>query len=138
MPFEQLGRQCRMRDDIADLLRSLSIYKDLKTNKEKTCNNKPPDCVGGSLFFVKHTVHETQIKGSNSLCNHKEIRLILDVAVYLMKNGYSPDDVTVLCPYRGQVDKMKTAFNKESSDSREEYSTKLKYINITTVDSFQA
>ncbi|CAB4000948.1 Hypothetical predicted protein, partial [Paramuricea clavata] len=34
MPFQQLGKQCRMRDDIADLLRSLNIYKDLKTNKE--------------------------------------------------------------------------------------------------------
>ena len=34
MPFEQLGQQCRMRDDIADVLRSLNIYKDLKTNNE--------------------------------------------------------------------------------------------------------
>ena len=34
MQFTQLGRQCRMRDDIANLLRSLNIYKDLKTNQE--------------------------------------------------------------------------------------------------------
>ena len=34
MRFAQLGRQCRMRDDIANLLRSLDIYKDLKTNHE--------------------------------------------------------------------------------------------------------
>ena len=34
MQFTQLGRQCRMRDDIANLLRSLNIYKDLTTNDE--------------------------------------------------------------------------------------------------------
>ena len=34
MPFQQLGRQCRMRDDIAQLLRLLNIYKDLETSHE--------------------------------------------------------------------------------------------------------
>ena len=34
MHFTQLGQQCRMRDEIADLLRSLDIYKNLKTNHE--------------------------------------------------------------------------------------------------------
>ena len=34
MNYTQLGQQCRMRDDIADLLRELKIYKDLKTNDE--------------------------------------------------------------------------------------------------------
>ncbi|CAB4036260.1 Hypothetical predicted protein, partial [Paramuricea clavata] len=88
MPFEQLEHQCRMRDDIADVLRELKIYeKGLKTNNE---------------------------------------------------NGYPPVDVTVLCPYRGQVDKMKSAFKLKSSDPSEEYFTKLRDINITTVDSFQA
>ena len=34
--------------------------------------------------------------------------------------------------------KMKSAFESKSSDPSEEYFTKLKDINITTVDSFQA
>ena len=34
LDFEQLGKQCRMRDEIANLLRSLNIYTDLKTNDE--------------------------------------------------------------------------------------------------------
>ena len=52
---------------------------------------------------MNHTEPETQIKGSNSWWNREEIRQILKVAVYLMKDGYDADDVTVLCPYRGQV-----------------------------------
>ena len=34
MPYQQLGKQCRMHDDIAKLLRSLEIYDDLQTNYE--------------------------------------------------------------------------------------------------------
>ena len=56
-----------------------------------------------SLYFVKHTDPEKQIKGSKSVWNQKEIHHILDVAVYLMKKGYPAEDITVLCPYRTQV-----------------------------------
>lgn len=34
LPYKQLEFQCRMRDEFADLLRLLNIYKDLKTNEE--------------------------------------------------------------------------------------------------------
>ena len=34
MRFQPLGRQCRMRKDIAQLLGTLNIYKDLETNDE--------------------------------------------------------------------------------------------------------
>ena len=36
VPYKQLGFQCRMRDEIVDLLRELKIYSDLKTNVEVT------------------------------------------------------------------------------------------------------
>ena len=32
--YKQLVFQCRMRDEFADLLRQLNIYKELKTNEE--------------------------------------------------------------------------------------------------------
>ena len=34
VPHRQLGFQCRMRDEIVDLLRELKIYSSLKTNDE--------------------------------------------------------------------------------------------------------
>ena len=34
LPLMQLGFQCRMRDEIVELLRKLNIYKELKTNNE--------------------------------------------------------------------------------------------------------
>ncbi|XP_028399862.1 NFX1-type zinc finger-containing protein 1-like [Dendronephthya gigantea] len=137
MPFKQLGKQCRMQNNIADLLRSLDIYKNLETNFEKTNDNDPPDCVGKSLFFVKHTKEEKKIKGSNSFYNPHEIEVVLNVAKKLMENEYCPNDVTVLCPYSSQVKKMKAKFEESSSDPTHEYYTKLKDIHITTVDSFQ-
>ncbi len=36
IPFIQLGKQCRMRDEIADLLRELKIYSSLQTNHQVT------------------------------------------------------------------------------------------------------
>ena len=136
MNFTQLGQQCRMRDDIADLLRSLNIYKNLKTNLEKTGRNEPPPCIGRSLHFLKHCEKEKGTKGN--FWNKKEIEDIMHVAEYLVKDGCLPKDITVLCPYREQVNRMKAAFKKRSSSVGEEYFNKLKDIKITTVDSFQA
>ena len=34
VPHRQLGFQCRMRDEIVNLLRELNIYTDLRTNHE--------------------------------------------------------------------------------------------------------
>ncbi|XP_028399879.1 NFX1-type zinc finger-containing protein 1-like isoform X2 [Dendronephthya gigantea] len=137
LDYQMLDKQCRMRDDIADLLRSLNIYKDLKTNEKKTSGNNPPDCVGHSLLFVKHQSTEKRMKGSNSLWNPQEISMVLEVAEYLMKNNYNPYHVTVLCAYSGQVEKMKAAFKRKSLDTSQEYYPKLRDISITTVDSFQ-
>ena len=68
-----------------------------------TGDNEQPKCTARSLYFIKHTENEERIKGSNSLWNRREIRLILDAAKKLLKNGYSAHDITVLCPYRRQV-----------------------------------
>ena len=36
LPYIQLGFQCRMRDEIVDLLRELKIYENLETQDEVT------------------------------------------------------------------------------------------------------
>ena len=42
IPFKQLEYQCRMRDDIVDLLRRLKIYKELKTRTEVNAGKYGP------------------------------------------------------------------------------------------------
>ena len=42
IPFKQLEYQCRMRDDIVDLLRTLKIYKELKTKTEVNAGKYGP------------------------------------------------------------------------------------------------
>ena len=39
LAHQQLERQFRMRDEIAELLRQLKIYKDLKTDSEVNITN---------------------------------------------------------------------------------------------------
>ena len=36
LPYIQLGQQCRMKDEVADLLRELKIYSTLRTNVKVT------------------------------------------------------------------------------------------------------
>ena len=36
LPYRQLGFQCRMRDEIVDLLRELKIYDNLQTQRQVT------------------------------------------------------------------------------------------------------
>ena len=59
MNFTQLGQQCRMRDDIADLLRSLNIYEDLKTNSEV---RKALFCAATFLYIYITTIFIMQSK----------------------------------------------------------------------------
>ena len=54
MNFTQLGKQCRMRDDIADLLRELKIYKDLKTNEEVSIEPYSHVCIFYSKEYNRY------------------------------------------------------------------------------------
>ena len=57
------------------------------------------------MFFCSHTVPEQKALGT-SRSNPAEIKKITEVASHLLKYDYSPDHITVLCAYRGQVKKI--------------------------------
>ena len=52
IPFKQLEYQCRMRDDIVDLLRTLKIYKELKTKTEVNAGKYGPSRVEDTYLPV--------------------------------------------------------------------------------------
>ena len=61
------------------------------------------------MFFCNHTVPEQKALGA-SRYNPSEIKKITVVASHLLKYDYSPDHITVLCAYRGQVRKINKSF----------------------------
>ncbi|KAJ7323744.1 NFX1-type zinc finger-containing protein 1 [Desmophyllum pertusum] len=105
LPLMQLGFQCRMRDEIVELLRKLNIYKELKTNNEHVRNNCLPGCVEKSMYFYDyHTSYESASKDSHSKRNSHEAREITEVAKNFCQEGrVPPSKIAVLCSYRGQA-----------------------------------
>lgn len=131
IPLMQLEYQCRMREDIVDLLRSLNIYKELKTKTELICKYNPPHCVEKSMYFCFHKSDEKPSKDSHSKRNPTEARMITEAAKKFCKGGVvRPSEITVLCAYRGQIREINDSFKSSNVAEMAE-------IKVTTIDAFQ-
>ena len=101
-PHVVLHLQNRMRDEIAELLRVLRIYKKLETNPRTTRKNKAPGCVRTSLFFWSHS--EPEAKSGFSYYNEAEARMVSHLAIWMAKqHNVGLDKVTVIAAYKEQV-----------------------------------
>ena len=101
-PHVVLHLQNRMRDEIAELLRVLCIYKKLETNPVTTGRNKAPGCVRTSLFFWSHS--EPEAKSGFSYYNEAEAQMVSHLAIWMAKQrNVGLDKVTVIAAYKEQV-----------------------------------
>ncbi|XP_015763067.1 PREDICTED: NFX1-type zinc finger-containing protein 1-like [Acropora digitifera] len=130
LPFTQLQYQCRMRDELLELLRELKVYKGLKTNEKLVKDNAIPPCVTRGMYFWTHTKLEED-KFSHSKRNSCEAEKITEVAKTFCQEGrVPPSKITVLCSYRGQVPEIKKCFKDTEIPA-------LENVKVTTIDSFQ-
>ncbi|CAH1404175.1 unnamed protein product [Nezara viridula] len=100
-----LTNQHRMRPEIASLL-SPAVYPPMKYNP--TVHGLPK--IRGlerNIFFIDHNVAENKKKDEeNSFSNRHEGDLLLCLANYLILQGYSINDMTILVPYAEQLKYM--------------------------------
>ncbi|KAA1473256.1 P-loop containing nucleoside triphosphate hydrolase protein [Dentipellis sp. KUC8613] len=119
-PHETLSKQHRMRPEISALIRRLT-YPDL-VDDDRTKNR--PDLVGvrDNLVFITHSHPEDNdariadrkdMGASSSKQNTHEVQMVLKIVRYLAQQGYGTDDMVVLTPYLGQLQKLKDALEKE-------------------------
>ena len=117
--------QHRMRPEIAQLV-CPHVYEKL-LNHESV--EKYPDIQGiaKNLFFVCHT--EPEIRNPNSLSyqNEFEAKYIVGLCAHLLRQGYSPSQITILTPYVGQLRILRNTMAKE-----EVYG-----VHMTAIDNFQ-
>ena len=97
----QLTCQHRMRPNIAKLI-TPSVYKTL-FNHESVLKYENVKGVRKNLFFIDHNNHEISCNEVDSWSNPYEVEFLLSFAEYLLKQGYEPKDITVLCTYTGQL-----------------------------------
>lgn len=100
MQCHVLGTQHRMRPEIAKLI-SPHIYPTLENHS--FVNSFPPVLgMDSSLYFIHHE-HPESGSQDESKSNLHEAKFLLNLAAYLIKNGYHPEDVTILSAYSAQM-----------------------------------
>eukprot|EP00961_Rhodomonas_salina_P280776 3792825-Rhodomonas_salina.2 len=117
LPFETLKTQRRMRQEIADLTRTL--YPDLQDHASVS---EHPDLrgFGENVVFMDHGEAEDgagaadRVFTANSKSNSFEVRIVVRAVRYLLQQGYDPSQLVVLTQYVGQLMKLKAAFRKKT------------------------
>ncbi|XP_059169646.1 NFX1-type zinc finger-containing protein 1-like [Physella acuta] len=123
----QLTEQHRMRPEISVYMKH--IYPNL-IDSASVVDRENVRGVEKNIFFINHNRSEGSVKHSRSKLNDYEARYIMKLADYLIDQGYSAEDITILATYGGQVSLIKELMN----NSEDEF---LRQIRVSTVDNFQ-
>ena len=125
-PVFTLEVQHRMRPEIATLI-CPSIYEKL-LNHEDVQNYEHIKGVGKDLFFIDHCVREKAVQDKDrSHSNDHEADFMVALCKYLLKQGYSPSQITLLTMYRGQLLELRKRMKRRDYEG----------VRVAAVDDFQ-
>lgn len=145
--------QRRMRPSIAKLI--APIYGSRLKNHSSVVDYEDVKGVKGNVFFFDHKAQEVSYgDDTGSKKNVEEARLVVQLCSYLLKQGYSHKQITVLTMYSGQVSEIQKLLEKavvvttpslspdegsrSSTSSCEPAGSKASlYPTVTSVDNFQ-
>ena len=127
IPCEKLCVQHRMRPEIAALLKH--IYPDLE-NHESVKEYEDIKGIKKNMFFVNHSHLENSNDESHSHTNEHEAAFLVALCRYLLQQGYSAGQITLMTTYTGQVFAIKDCIKQQNSKE-------FKGVRLTTVDNFQ-
>ncbi|XP_078317033.1 NFX1-type zinc finger-containing protein 1-like isoform X3 [Crassostrea virginica] len=134
-PYQCLTKQHRMRPEICRLL-TPAIYPSLE-NHPTVLTYPNVRGMKHNLFFIDHQNPESQSNFSTSYANDFEAEMIARLYKYLILQGYSNSDITILSAYNEQVRKIRNKVSEMSQHLRVENGRCNKRIHITAVDNFQ-
>ncbi|SPQ99174.1 unnamed protein product (mitochondrion) [Plasmodiophora brassicae] len=111
-PLQILDIQRRMRPVISRLIRE-TLYPRLQDG----CNvGQYPDVAGmcSNVHFFDHSHPEGQhdAMSASSYWNEFEVNMVVALTLYLLKQGYSGSDITILTPYVRQLLRIRQALAK--------------------------
>ena len=124
---EKLSVQHRMRPEIAALLKH--IYPDLESH-ESVKEYKDIKGVKKNMFFVNHSHLENSNDESHSHTNEHEAAFVVALCRYLLQQGYSAGQITLMTTYTGQMFAIRDCIKQQNNEE-------LKGVRLTTVDNFQ-
>ncbi len=147
IPFKRLRQQNRMRPEFSALLKD--IYPDLEDNLERVKLNRSPECLEKSLFFWTHAHTEDGCKKNKedgeqdrSKRNTEEAKMVIALALFLLRNGYRPSQITLLASYLGQQKVLRSQLRDYESTHphlflREDEDEPGTSMQIQTIDMYQ-
>ncbi|KAI8138634.1 RNA helicase [Fennellomyces sp. T-0311] len=131
LPFTRLSHQRRMRPEIRMLIDP--IYSDPPLQDHPDVKLRPE--VRGmdqSVYFLSHNEAESHVAETASKTNEHEAEMAAKLSTYLLLQGYSHEDITIITMYSGQRSLIKRALRAER---RAELDPAL--IAVSSVDGYQ-
>ena len=101
MDCKRLCIQHRMRPEIAALTKR--IYDHEIVDHESVCEFEDIVGVKHNLFFIDHCKPEILVGGLQSYSNPHEADFLVSFCSYLLLQGYSQSQITILTMYTGQL-----------------------------------
>ncbi|XP_020600662.1 NFX1-type zinc finger-containing protein 1-like isoform X1 [Orbicella faveolata] len=124
---ERLSVQHRMRPEIAALMKH--IYDDLE-NHESVEKYEDIKGMKKNMFFISHSHLEESCDETHSHVNEHEAQFLVALCRYLLQQGYSSNQITLLTTYTGQMFAIRNCLQATKSEE-------LEHVRLTTVDNFQ-
>ncbi|XP_060875365.1 NFX1-type zinc finger-containing protein 1-like [Metopolophium dirhodum] len=128
IPSYVLAEQHRMRPEIAGLV-APTIYPHLR-NHASVMERPHVKGVGMNIFCMTHNVHEEKSYELSSFVNSVEANYLVALADYLLKQGYYPEDITIMAMYNAQVIYISNLINSPPFEH-------LANIRVSSVDAYQ-
>jgi hypothetical protein len=129
LPVSTLEFQHRMRPEISQFLVP-HIYHELKDH-EKVFNYDNVKGIKDDVVFLNHSVQEDGVEDTRSHTNDHEAALVVGLCDYLLKQGYEPNQITVLTMYSGQMFQIRKRMRNNYKQDR------FHGIRVVPVDNFQ-
>ncbi|KAL5478048.1 hypothetical protein EMCRGX_G024924 [Ephydatia muelleri] len=121
-----LNIQHRMRPEIADLVHP-HIYPTLH-NHSSVLHYNSVKGVAKNMFFITHEYPEECNSDTISYANCHEAEFIASLCKYVLQQGYTSNQITILTPYTGQLLALRKFMPKDTFSG----------VRVTAVDNFQA
>ncbi|XP_059152113.1 NFX1-type zinc finger-containing protein 1-like [Physella acuta] len=133
-PYECLQYQHRMRPEISKLLRIPDLYPELK---DHDLVMRYPNIikVKGDICFIQHSVSDEQENDTKTFSNVFEAEFLIGLCEYLLQQGYTSSQITILSPYSGQIHKIKSLI--ETKPKSQITASKIKGLKVSSVDNYQ-
>ena len=118
-----------MRPEISKIMNF--IYPDL-TNHESVTNYPSIKGITSNLFFYDHKFVENTNDMMASKFNVEEAKFIVRFACYLLQHSYSPERITILTLYTGQLLQIKQLMSTNVA-----FKESFKKMRVVSVDNYQ-